>query len=285
MKFRLVPRLDIKNNDLVKGVKMEGLRVLGDPSVFCLSYNGQYVDELMLFDTVASLYGRNNLDSVVTMVANEASTPLLIGGGIRTCEDVRNALTKGADRIFLNTAALNDPKIIDQMVSEFGSSTISVSIDASFQDGRYAALADCGREVFDIDIVAWMEEVVDRGAGELVVTSVDREGTEKGFDQRLLELIPQDLSVPVLFGGGCSEAMDVVQIAKNYDHVSGVLIGSWAHYSTILNQQPNKLAEREGNTYFLNSLVNHRVELGPYVTEPFLELRNKLSSHGIELRE
>lgn len=285
MKFRLVPRLDIKNNDLVKGVKMEGLRVLGDPSVFCLSYNGQYVDELMLFDTVASLYGRNNLDSVVTMVANEASTPLLIGGGIRTCEDVRNALTKGADRIFLNTAALNDPKIIDQMVSEFGSSTISVSIDASFQDGRYVALADCGREVFDIDIVAWMEEVVDRGAGELVVTSVDREGTEKGFDQRLLELIPQDLSVPVLFGGGCSEAMDVVQIAKNYDHVSGVLIGSWAHYSTILNQQPNKLAEREGNTYFLNSLVNHRVELGPYVTEPFLELRNKLSSHGIELRE
>ena len=285
MKFRLVPRLDIKNNDLVKGVKMEGLRVLGDPSVFCLSYNGQYVDELMLFDTVASLYGRNILDSVVTMVANEASTPLLIGGGIRTCEDVRNALTKGADRIFLNTAALNDPKIIDQMVSEFGSSTISVSIDASFQDGRYVALADCGREVFDIDIVAWMEEVVDRGAGELVVTSVDREGTEKGFDQRLLELIPQDLSVPVLFGGGCSEAMDVVQIAKNYDHVSGVLIGSWAHYSTILNQQPNKLAEREGNTYFLNSLVNHRVELGPYVTEPFLELRNKLSSHGIELRE
>ena len=285
MKFRLVPRLDIKNNDLVKGVKMEGLRVLGDPSVFCLSYNGQHVDELMLFDTVASLYGRNNLDSVVTMVANEASTPLLIGGGIRTCEDVRNALTKGADRIFLNTAALNDPKIIDQMVSEFGSSTISVSIDASFQDGRYVALADCGREVFDIDIVAWMEEVVDRGAGELVVTSVDREGTEKGFDQRLLELIPQDLSVPVLFGGGCSEAMDVVQIAKNYDHVSGVLIGSWAHYSTILNQQPNKLAEREGNTYFLNSLVNHRVELGPYVTEPFLELRNKLSSHGIELRE
>ena len=285
MKFRLVPRLDIKNNDLVKGVKMEGLRVLGDPSVFCLSYNGQYVDELMLFDTVASLYGRNNLDSVVTMVANEASTPLLIGGGIRTCEDVRNALTKGADRIFLNTAALNDPKIIDQMVSEFGSSTISVSIDASFQDGRYVALADCGREVFDIDIVAWMEEVVDRGAGELVVTSVDREGTEKGFDQRLLELIPQNLSVPVLFGGGCSEAMDVVQIAKNYDHVSGVLIGSWAHYSTILNQQPNKLAEREGNTYFLNSLVNHRVELGPYVTEPFLELRNKLSSHGIELRE
>lgn len=285
MKFRLVPRLDIKNNDLVKGVKMEGLRVLGDPSVFCLSYNGQYVDELMLFDTVASLYGRNNLDSVVTMVANEASTPLLIGGGIRTCEDVRNALTKGADRIFLNTAALNDPKIIDQMVSEFGSSTISVSIDASFQDGRYVALADCGREVFDIDIVAWMEEVVDRGAGELVVTSVDREGTEKGFDQRLLGLIPQDLSVPVLFGGGCSEAMDVVQIAKNYDHVSGVLIGSWAHYSTILNQQPNKLAEREGNTYFLNSLVNHRVELGPYVTEPFLELRNKLSSHGIELRE
>ena len=285
MKFRLVPRLDIKNNDLVKGVKMEGLRVLGDPSVFCLSYTGQYVDELMLFDTVASLYGRNNLDSVVTMVANEASAPLVIGGGIRTCEDVRNALTKGADRIFLNTAALADPKIIDRMLSEFGSSTISVSIDASFQDGRYVALADCGREVVDIDIVAWMEEVVDRGAGELIVTSVDREGTEKGFDQRLLELIPQDLSVPVLFGGGCSEAMDVVQIAKNYDHISGVLIGSWAHYSTILNQQPNKLAEREGNTYFLNSLVNHRVELGLYVTEPFLELRSKLSSNGIELRE
>ena len=285
MKFRLVPRLDIKNNDLVKGVKMEGLRVLGDPSFFCLSYTDQYVDELMLFDTVASLYGRNNLDSVVAMVANEASAPLLIGGGIRTCEDVRNALTKGADRIFLNTAALNDPKIIDQMVSEFGSSTISVSIDASFHGGRYTALADCGREIVNIDIVDWMKEVVDRGAGELVVTSVDREGTEKGFDQRLLELIPQDLSVPILFGGGCSGAMDVVRIAKDYDHISGVLIGSWAHYSTILNHQSDSLAEREGNTYFLNNLVNHRGELSHYVEEPFLELRNKISSHGIKLRD
>jgi len=285
MKFRLVPRLDIKNNDLVKGVNMEGLRVLGSPSFFCFSYNNQHVDELMLFDTVASLYGRNNLDSVVAMVANEASVPLLIGGGIRTCEDIRNALTKGADRIFFNTAALTNPKIIDQAVSEFGSSTISVSIDASFQGGRYTALVDCGREIVNIDIVDWMREVVDRGAGEIVITSVDRDGTEKGFDQRLLELIPQDLRVPVLFGGGCSGAMDVAEIAKNYDHISGVLIGSWAHYSTLLNQKSSRSADREGNTYFLDNLMKHRVGLKHYVKEPFLEVKDALFNHGIKLRD
>ncbi len=175
---RIIPRLDIKGSHLVKGIHLEGLRVLGNPEVFAKFYYEQGADELIYMDVVASLYGRNSLSEIITRTAKQIFIPLTVGGGIRTIDDINNVLRAGADKVCINTAAINNPDFIKQASRKFGSSTIVVAIEAIQQsEGNYLCYTDNGREHTGIDAVIWAERIQELGAGELIITSVDAEGT------------------------------------------------------------------------------------------------------------
>ncbi len=170
-KKRIIARLDVKGPNLVKGIHLEGLRVMGNPAEFARHYYLQGADELFYMDVVASLYERNSLSGLITQTAREAFVPLTVGGGIRTVEDVKNALRAGADKVCINTGAIKDPQLIRRAVDKFGSSTIVVALECIKQsDGRYFAFIDNGREETGLEVLEWATRVAELGAGELVLT-------------------------------------------------------------------------------------------------------------------
>ncbi len=251
--LRIIPRMDIKGPNLVKGIRLEGLRVLGEPEQYARHYYGQGADEISYMDCVASLYGRNSLDEVIHKAAENTFIPLTVGGGLRSTDDIRRVLKAGADKICINTAALANPAFVSEAAKIFGSSTVVVAIETiKQQDGKYLAFTDNGREFTGKDAVQWAAEVEELGAGEIVVTSVDREGTGKGFDVDLLSAIVDSVSVPVIAHGGCGSIDDVICLASNVK-VSGVCLATALHYEAIRDVSPKKRSgtEAEGNTQFL----------------------------------
>ncbi|MEO8679073.1 MAG: imidazole glycerol phosphate synthase cyclase subunit, partial [Vicinamibacterales bacterium] len=183
---RIIPRLDIKGPNLVKGVHLEGLRVLGQPEAFARWYSEGGADELIYLDVVASLYGRNSLLDFVSRTSAEIFIPLTVGGGLRSLDDIRAVLCAGADKVALNTAAVADPALITAAAHRFGSSAIVITIEAiETAPGKYEAFTNNGREATGLDAVLWAERAVSLGAGEVLLTSVDREGTGRGFDLAL----------------------------------------------------------------------------------------------------
>ena len=214
-KIRLIGRLDIKGPNLIKGIRFEGLRVLGDPENFAVNYYNQGIDELMYIDTVASLYGRNNLLEFVKKIGKKVFTPLTVGGGIRSLDDAKEFLNSGADKVALNTAAINNPKIINQIAKRFGSQSISIMIDAKKKkENSWEAYTLQGREKTGKDVVQWVKEVIDQGAGEIILTSVDRDGTLKGFDENLISIVSDVSTVPLIAGGGFGKLNDLKKILK-----------------------------------------------------------------------
>ncbi len=200
---RIIPRLDIKGPNVVKGIHFEGLRVLGKPEDFARYYYENGADELIYVDAVASLYGRNSLVDIVKLTAQEIFIPLTVGGGLRSVEDIRAVLRAGADKVSINTAGLKREELIRDASRTFGSSTIVVSIEAiKHSNGRYEAYADYGREKTGMDAYEWALRAVELGAGELMVTSINQEGTGEGFDLELTEKIADAVPVPVIGGGG-----------------------------------------------------------------------------------
>ena len=232
--IRLIPRLDIKGDNLVKGIHLEGLRVLGKPEVFAKHYYEQGADELMYQDVVASLYGRNSLNDIISKTAREIAIPLTVGGGLRTLEDMRNILCAGADKVALNTAAMATPSFISDAANALGSSTIVVSIEAIREpDGSYLAYTDNGREHTGRDVFEWAEQAVEHGAGELIITSVDKEGTGEGFDLELIQGIADRVSVPVVAHGGAGKPTDAVDaVGAGADAIS---LASVLHYKEAAN--------------------------------------------------
>src|SRR3989338_3631035 len=175
--IRIIPRLDIKGQNLVKGIHLEGLRVLGKPEQYARHYYEAGADELAYMDVVASLYNRNSLHYIISRTAREIFIPLMVGGGLRTIDDIRSVLRAGADKVSINTAAINNPQIISEAANIFGSSTIVVAIEAiKEKNGRYLAYTDNGRQFTGIDVMEWAKRVEELGAGEIMITSVDREG-------------------------------------------------------------------------------------------------------------
>ena len=199
--LRLIARLDIKGENVVKGYQMEGLRVVGKPAELARRY-AEDADELLYIDTVASLYGRNQLERVLEETTEDVFIPITVGGGIRTREDVRRLLAAGADKVAINTAALRNPELIRDCAQHFGSQAIVASIEAKRTPGGWEALAENGRERTGVDALAWAKEAVALGAGELLITSVDRDGTRRGFDVDLIARIAPEVSVPVIACGG-----------------------------------------------------------------------------------
>ena len=216
-KIRLIARLDVKNDHLVKGIQLEGLRKLGDPHDFAADYYRQGVDELLYMDIVASLYNRNNLSAIVRRTTDDVFIPITVGGGLRSVDDVRSILQMGADKAAINTAAIKDESIITQVAEAFGSQCMVLSIQAKRSrtwPGKWEAYYDNGRAHSGYDVVEWAKRGVALGAGEILLTSVDNEGLQQGMDLELIEAVTKAVIVPVICGGGVGCGDDIVDAAN-----------------------------------------------------------------------
>ena len=245
---RLIARVDSKGPNLVKGIHLEGLRKMGDPAEHATRYYREGIDELIYIDIVASLYGRNNLVEVVSATASEIFVPLTVGGGIRTMDDIQRLLRAGADKVAINTGAVRNPSLITQASQRYGSQCIVLSIEAQRRqdDGGWEAMTDNGRERTGVDAVEWAHRGVSLGAGEILLTSIDAEGTRKGFDLDLVDAIAPRVPVPVIASGGAGSAAD---IGAAFSHgADAVAIASMLHYRTFtvggLKQQIQDLGHR-----------------------------------------
>jgi cyclase len=211
--IRLIARLDIKGSNLIKGIHLEGLRVMGSPNEHALRYYLQGVDELVFMDCVASLYGRNHLGDIVRAAAKDIFVPITVGGGIRSVDDATQLLRSGADKVAVNSAAVANPNLITLIANRFGSQCMILSIEAK-QIGpeRWEVYTDNGRERTRLDVIEWAKQGVAMGAGEILLTSVDREGTRKGFDIALVKAVTAEVSVPVIASGGMGKPEDLLEV-------------------------------------------------------------------------
>jgi cyclase len=251
--IRIIPRLDIKGPNLVKGIHLEGLRVLGKPENFAKYYYENGADELFFQDVVASLYERNSLHEIISRTAKNMFIPLTVGGGIRTIEDIKQVLRAGADKVSLNTSAIKNPYFIREASVKFGSSTIVIAIEAIKQkNGEYLAFIDNGREETGLNVIEWAARVEELGAGEILITSVDKEGTGEGFDLELVRLVSDAVGIPVIAHGGASSPVNVFE-AINIGHADAVSIASMFHYNIAEKLSTLNDGKTEGNMSFLRS--------------------------------
>lgn len=231
--LRIIPRLDIKGKNLIKGVQLEGLRVMGDPHQFALKYYRAGADELVYMDIVASLYGRNNLSDIIKRAADQVFIPITVGGGIRSVDDARHILRSGADKVAINTAAVARPDLISEVAHRFGSQAMVLSIEAKqVAPGKWEAYTDNGRERTGLDVLEWVRKGVEMGAGEILLTSVDREGTRKGFDIELIRRVSQGVSVPVIASGGMGNIEDFLKAAQE-GLADGISMADTLHYNRL----------------------------------------------------
>lgn len=228
-KIRLIARLDVKDENLVKGIQLEGLRKLGDPNAFARKYYEQGIDELLYIDIVASLYNRNNLSDIVRRTVDDVYIPVCVGGGLRSVEDVRAILSMGADKVAINTAAIKRPELISEVAAAFGSQCMVLSIQAKRSRnwaGGWEAYYDNGRAHSGYDVVEWAKRGVALGAGEILLTSVDCEGLQRGMDLELIEAVTRAVDVPVICGGGvgcCDDIVDAVHAGADAVACAAVL--------------------------------------------------------------
>lgn len=207
---RLIARLDVKGEYLIKGVHLEGLRKLGDPQEFAKKYYHGGADEIIYMDVVASLYGRNNLSKIVEHTAENVFIPITVGGGIRSVEDVRHLLRCGADKIAINTAAIEKPQLISEIAEVFGNQCVVLSVEAGRQpNGQWGVYTDNGREKSKYELLEWVTYAEKLGVGEILLTSIDQEGTGKGFDLELIELVSNEINIPLIVSGGMGKIDDI----------------------------------------------------------------------------
>ncbi len=213
--LRLIARLDIKGPNLIKGVHLEGLRVVGSPAEYAVRYYLQGIDELIYMDCVATLYGRNQLSEIILSAAKDVFVPMTVGGGIRSVDDVKQMLRVGADKVAVNTAAVANPQLISEISRRFGSQCMVLSVEAK-QVGKdhWEVLTNNGRERTGLDVVEWVKRGVALGAGEVLLTSVDREGTRKGFDVALVQAVTSAVSVPVIASGGMGKPEHLIDVVR-----------------------------------------------------------------------
>lgn len=231
--LRIIPRLDIKGKNLIKGIQLEGLRVIGDPQEFAIRYYEAGADELVYMDIVASLYGRNNLSDIIRRAADKVFIPITVGGGIRSVDDARHILRSGADKVAINTAAIGRPDLIGEVARHFGSQAMVLSIEAKqVAPGKWEAYTDNGRERTGLDVLQWVRRGVEMGAGEILLTSVDREGTRKGFDIDLIRQVSDAVPVPVIASGGMG-SIEHFLMAAEQGRPDAISIADNLHYNRL----------------------------------------------------
>lgn len=227
---RLIARLDIKGPNLIKGIHLEGLRVVGNPNEFATAYYAEGADELIYMDTVASLYGRNNLSEIVKKTAENVFIPITVGGGIRCVDGAKQLLRCGADKVAVNTAATKNPKLITEISRRFGSQCMVLSIEAKLlPNGRWEVMTDNGREHTGMDVVDWARNGQEFGAGEILLTSIDREGTRKGFDLELIREVADAVTIPVIASGGMGKPDDLLPAILT-SHADAIAMADLLHY-------------------------------------------------------
>ncbi|WP_415284845.1 imidazole glycerol phosphate synthase subunit HisF [Candidatus Pelagibacter sp. Uisw_130] len=230
--MRIISRLDIKNEFVIKGINLEGLRKIGDPIEIARQYYLNGIDEIILIDAVASLYGRNNLFEVVKRTTENLFIPITLGGGIKTLKDIDKALNSGADKIAINSAGIENPSFIKEAVDNFGASTITIYIEAKKNNGTWEAYKHYGREKTGINVTDWLEEVQNMECGEILLTSVDHEGTQEGFDLELISEIKNKIKVPLIFSGGFGKIEHLHEALKLTKNIS-FAIASAFHYKKV----------------------------------------------------
>ena len=231
--FRVFSRLDVKNSNVVKGIQLDGLRRMGDPKTLARKYLDLGVDELVMIDVVASLYNRPSLFSLITDIANELRIPLTGVGGVRSLEDAREVFNSGADKVAVNSAGLHNPLIFSEISKNFGNQSVVCSIEAkkTNKSQQWQCMTENGRNDSDVEISGWVPTLEDLGVGEIFVTSVDSDGTNRGPDLNLCERIRELSELPIIYSGGVRNADDVYEIAKR--GIDGVAIASALHYDRL----------------------------------------------------
>lgn len=229
--FRLIAKLDIRNEHLIKTVRLEGVRKVGDPAEYASRYDAEGIDEIIYMDAVASLYGRNSLGDLVFSTAEECFVPVTVCGGIDSVGCARDLLRLGADRLAVNTAAIKRPELITELANKFGSQAVVLQLDAKRKNGSWEAYCDGGRQPTAKSAVLWARDAVAAGAGEILLTSIDFEGTRMGVDYELCSTVAKAVRVPVVLAGGVGSAVHVVEAAKA--GASGVAMAGVLHYNRV----------------------------------------------------
>ena len=244
--IRLIARLDVKGPNLIKGIHLEGLRVIGKPNEYALKYYNQGIDELIYMDSVASLYGRNSLGDIVKSAAHNIFVPMTVGGGLRSIEDVSNILRSGADKVAINSAAVKNPKLISEIAAKFGSQCMVLSVEAKkISHNSWEVYIDNGRERTYKDVIEWVKFAVDLGAGEILLTSIDQEGTRSGFDISLVKAVTSSVSVPIIASGGMGTPSDLSKVVLE-GQADAVAMADILHYERETVDNLRQLAKSEG---------------------------------------
>lgn len=235
--FRIISRLDVKNGFVIKGIHLEGLRKVGDPLELCTSYYRQGVDEVIFMDAVASYYGRNNLFDVIDRAGKQSFVPMAIGGGLKTLEDVGQAFQSGADKVSINTGLIRNPEFISEIAMKYGAQAVVCSIEAKRSGvNSWECYVENGREPTGRNVLDWIQEAQERGVGEFLVTSVDQEGTKRGFDIELYKAAHKVSRVPVIASGGAGKLEHIKQVYEETG-VQAVAIASMLHYNLTTVKQ------------------------------------------------
>ena len=274
--IRIIPKLDIKNGLLIKGINLEGLRVLGDPYDFAKFYYECGADEICYVDNVATLYGTNDLNKFISRTAKNLFIPMTVGGGIRSVEDIKQILSFGADKVCLNSQIIKTPNLITKAKKIFGSSTLCAIVETIKIDSDYFISCSNGRDLVKYNPVTWACYLEDLGVGEIFLTSVNKEGLKSGFDINIIEKISSKLNIPVIAHGGAGNFEHIKKLIKN-TNIDGVAISSLLHYSTAPYFIKN--FNNTGNTHFLETLKKETKKINV-----IKNLKNFLKKNKINVR-
>jgi cyclase len=244
--LRIIARLDIKNRQVIKGIQLEGQRHIGNPVEIARNYYEQGIDEILLMDSVASLYDRNNLFHTVEEACKSVFVPITMGGGIRNISDVEQALKAGADKVAVNTALVRNQTLADEIVSTYGSQCLVGSIEAKKINNSWQAYISNGREPTGKNALEWAKELEQQGIGELLVTSVDMEGTQRGFDIQLYEELEKIISIPIIGCGGAGKIRDFIAL-EDKTQLQGHAISSVLHYKKTTITEIKNCLDRTSN--------------------------------------
>ena len=242
---RIIPCLDVNDGRVVKGINFVELKDAGDPVEIAKSYNEQGADELTFLDITASSDNRGLLFDIIEKVANQIFIPLTVGGGVRNCDDIRNLLNSGADKVGINTSAILNPNFVSESSSRFGSQAIVVAIDAKKVDDHYEVFTHGGRNATGINAIEWARKMADFGAGELLITSMDRDGTKEGFDNNLMKHISDTVDIPIIASGGAGSLKHLVDGVKEGE-ADAVLAASIFHYGEYTIQEAKNYMYEHG---------------------------------------
>lgn len=230
---RIIPCLDVKNGETVKGINFENLQYAGDPIELAKKYSDEGADELVFLDITATNEGRKTTAQMVAKVAKQVFIPFTVGGGIASIEDMRRLLTAGADKIAINSAAVKNPELIKESSNYFGSQCVVVAIDAKKADDDYYVFINAGKKNTGLKLLDWAKQAESLGAGEILLTSMDADGTQNGFDLGMTKLVAQNLNIPVIASGGAGASVqhfiDVFEVAN----ADAALAASIFHYNTL----------------------------------------------------